>query len=500
MKNTDYAKLSMALIVIVALIRFAFAAAYTVSGDACWHLSAVRFIANENRIPLFEGIGRLQPFWAPPLFHFISAFLYKISVPISSEFADISSKLVSPIFGTLTIIILYIITRKFFDEKIAFYSMIFINFIPIFLDYSVFSYVDSTAAFFSILSIYLMLNNIYILSSVSLGLALLSKYNAVFMYPLILYLAYRLTKNKETIYKRLALVAFLPLAVSSIWFIRNLILLGNPFWPFLNGIFKGVAPEAAYNNISFGPLFSSGTYLSSYLEFFGVPGGNISLISFYNGPFLKYLFLIWLAGTIVFIYPFIKGLFQKNIEYNDKKKFLISVYILFASYLFMILVYLINVGLIYSRLLLPIVPFMGIIWAKGLSSIKVKRLYIIALLVIGAGFIVTEGVKLYVAANEWSKYSSDFQWVKSNTNKDDIFYGNGQCLPYNINRFVHSPKANADPNAVDYVWVNNNWAIDFKMDKESLSKAKSKGLKAVYNNAKTGTAVYRVEHNNVKMD
>mgnify|MGYP001619482858 FL=1 len=491
MKKTDYAKLSIALIIIIAIIRFAFAAAHTVSGDACWHLSAARFIANENKLPLFEGIGRLQPFWAPPLFHFISAFLYKIFIPISSGLANTGSKLVSPIFGTLTIVVLYMIVRRFFDEKIAFYSMIFINFMPLFLDYSIYSYVDSTAAFFSVLSVYLMLNDKYVISSVSLGLALLSKYNAVFMYPVIFYLAYKITKNKQGIYKKLALVAFLPLAISSIWFIRNLILLGNPFWPFLNGIFAGVATGTAYNSINFSPLFSFGAYLSSYLEFFGVPGGNINLISFYSGSFLKYLFLVWLAATVIFIYPFMMGLFQK-IKGNDKKILLTSVYLLFASYLLMILIYIINVGLIYSRLLLPIVPFMGIIWAKGLSSVKAKRLYTIILLVIGTGFIIAEGVKLSTATNEWTRYSSDFQWVKNNISKDAVFYGNGQCLPYNINRLVYSPKANIDSSIVDYVWINNNWAVDFKMDDVSLNKVKGMGLKIAYNNTKTGTAIYKV--------
>ena len=111
MEKKTYIKLSVILIVLATILRFAFALAYTVSGDACWHLSAAKFIATENKIPVFENIGRMQPFWPPPLFHFVSAFLYKLTAPISMNLADLSLKLASPIFGTLSVIILFFFVR-----------------------------------------------------------------------------------------------------------------------------------------------------------------------------------------------------------------------------------------------------------------------------------------------------------------------------------------------------------------------------------------------------
>ena len=488
MRQDVYAKLSVTLIIVVAIIRFTFALSYTISGDACWHLSTSRFIATQNKIPLFEGLGRLEPFWAPPAFHFFAAFLYKISNLISSEIADASMKLVSPIFGTLTVVIVYLITRKLFDARTAFYSMLFLNFVPLFLDYSVLSYVDSTAAFFSILSVYFMLNNKYILSSISFGLALLSKYNALFMLPMLIYLAYKNNKGK---YTKLSIIIILPLFIASSWLLRNYVVLGNPFWPFLNGIFHGVELGTSFNKINFNNIFSVTAYLTTYLELFGVPNGNILLLIFYDIPYIKYLLVIWVISTIAFIFPFIKGLFLR-IE-GKQRYFLTSVHIVFLSYLFMLFIYLINTGWFGARLLLPVVPFISMIWAKGINSIKINKVYVIAALVISAGFIFTEVVKLSIASKEWSIYKQDFGWAKTNSKEHDVFYGNGQCLSYNINRLVIDHTSPLDLNKVDYVWVNNKWGIDFQMNENSFSKIKSSDkLKVVYDNPASGTTIYKV--------
>jgi len=491
MRQDVYAKLSVTLIIVVAIIRFTFALSYTISGDACWHLSTSRFIATQNKIPLFEGLGRLEPFWAPPAFHFFAAFLYKISNLISSEIADASMKLVSPIFGTLTVVIVYLITRKLFDARTAFYSMLFLNFVPLFLDYSVLSYVDSTAAFFSILSAYLMINNRYFLSSASFGVALLSKYNAIFMLPMLLYLVYAQSSDKRKRFTKMLTVVFLPLLVSSIWFIRNLVLLGNPFWPFLNGIFHGIRVGTYFGTFNFSNIFSFSPYLSSYLELFGVPNGNASLIFFYDIPLIKYLLAIWIAGTLIFLYPLARGFSRKSKDKN--KLFLMSIYILFLSFLLMLFIYLVNVGWFGARLLLPTMPFIGILWARGMDSIKLNNVYTIIVLVIGLGFIVAEVSKIAIAAKEWDVYGKDFEWAISNSEKKDVFYGNGQCLSYNINRVVIDHTAPFETEGINYVWANNKWRIDFPMNEESFKKVNhSDKLIQVYNNSNTGTTIYKV--------
>ena len=491
-KQEIYKKISIVVILIAAVLRFAFALIHTVSGDACWHLASARFIAVNNKVPLFEGLGRLQPFWPPPLFHFAAASFYKIFGIISLNFADLSLKLISPVFGTLTVIIAYLTARKLFSEKIAFYSMIFLNFVPVFLDYSIFAYTDSTAAFFSVLSVYLMLNEKYIFSSVSLGLAMLSKYNAIFVLPMLLFLAYKSSNNKKERSIRMSIAIVLPLLISSVWFLRNFILLGNPFWPYLNGIFHGVDAGVSFNSLNFKSLLSFSSYWRAYLELFGVPNGEISVLSFYNLAFVKYLFFVWIAGTLIFIYPFIIGLFSPKSK--DNQHFLKATCILFLSHMFMLLVYLVNTRWFGSRLLLPVIPFMSIIWAKCVNSIKMKNAYLLIALVISIGFVGVEAVKISVAAKEWAIYKQDFEWAKSNSNENEIFYGNGQCLSYNINRLVVDHTAPPDFNKIDYAWVNSKWRIDFQMNEGSLNKIKNNDkLKIAYSNANTGTTIYKVK-------
>ena len=494
MKYSIYAKLSIALIIIVAVIRIVFALTHSVSGDACWHLSASRFMADNNEIPSFEGLGRLQAFWPPPIFHIIGALFFKISNLMSLDIANLSLKLISPIFGTLTVIIAFLLIRKVFDEKTAFYSMIFLNFIPVFLDYSILAYVGSTTAFFSILSVYLMLNKRYILSSTSLGLAILTKCTAIFMFPMILYLAYKSYPNKKESLRKLSVIVFLPLLISSVWFIRNFILLGNPFWPFLNGIFKGTSLGITFNTFSFSKIFSLDAYTKLYLEFFGVPNGDISVLSAFSFPFLNYLLIIWLIGTLIFLYPFIKGLYLKKPKNNEAGYFLKSIHILFLSYIFMLFIYITNTGWSSARLLMPVLPFIAIVWANGTSSFKLRKAYIILAVLIGTGFIMAEGIKLTTAANEWSIYKQDFEWVKDNTKNNDLFYGNGQCLSYNIDRLVINHKAQIDFNDVDYIWVNNKWRIDFHTNEDSLNRIKDNNiLIKEYSNEDTGTVIYKVK-------
>ena len=491
MENKIYSRLSIGIIIIFAVIRLIFAATHTVSGDACWHLSASRFIATENRIPLYEGIGRLEPFWAPPLFHFTAAFFYKIFLPINADLADLGMKFVSPLFGTMTVMLLYLISRRYFNERIAFYAMLFINFIPVFMDYSVLSYVESITAFFSVLSVYFMLKNMHLLSSLSLGLTLLSKYHAVFMYPMLLYLAYNLNKNnKKDLQRKLLIVIFVPLIISSVWFLRNFLLLGDPIWPFFNGIFHGNPKGTLFQEISFGSIFLLNSYVGPYLEFFGIPNGNVSLVMAYATPILKNLFWLWLTGTFVFMYQFLKGLKNSN---KEKSHFISSIYILLVSYIFMFFIFTLIVGWFGSRLLLPIVPFMAIIWANGLNSIKQKNIFAVLIVLIGIGFLSGTAIKFATASNEWSRYNFDFDWVKSNTENDAVFFGNGQCVSYNTNRLVINHKDALDLSKIDYVWVNNEWKLDFPMNEDSYNKIiNNDKLKIVYKNDDTGTVIYKV--------
>ena len=358
-KSDFYSKLSAAVVIIGILLRIYFSFVHTISGDSCWHYTASKFISNEHRFPLFEQVGRDEPFWPPPLFHIIAAFFYSI-------FAESGLKLVPLIFGSLALVFSRKLFRKVLDERATFYSMLFLTFIPLSIDYSVLGYTESLLPFFTATSIYFALDKKFVLSSVIAGLGVLAKYNGVFLIPVLLYLAYTKSERKDRT-KNLLIVCIVPMLVGLPWFIRNFLELGNPLWPFLNFLFKGYlgSPRGSYSSISLANLTSFATYVSVYIGFFGIPDGIYSLLFFYKIPFINILIALFFAGTLVFTGPLFFGS-SKNKNKNKK-----AFYVLLGSFFVMFLIYEINATAEVSRIMLPVLIgaafFYGIAMDKILS-------------------------------------------------------------------------------------------------------------------------------------
>mgnify|MGYP001155578047 FL=1 len=188
-KLEKYEKIAIWVLIIAIVLRFSLASIYHVSGDACWQLSNAKFIAENQKIPLFEQFGRDEPFWPPPLFHIISAFVYAMFLNFGKGVADFAIKMISPILGSITLILFFQIAKQLFNKKIALLSLLFLAFIPLHIDYSVFSYVDGTITFLAVLSVYLALKNRLMWSAAVAGLTILTKYNGAFIVPVIWYIA-----------------------------------------------------------------------------------------------------------------------------------------------------------------------------------------------------------------------------------------------------------------------------------------------------------------------
>lgn len=192
MKKSDYTKYAVLLIIVAIVLRFILAFITHPSGDGAWIVVVTKFIAENLRLPLFELVGRPEPFWHVPLFHIISAFFYTL-------FGDLGIKLTSPLFGSLSLILTFLIAKKLFNEKIAFYATLFLAFIPIHIYQSAIPLTDSITTFFALLSIFLMLKNKPLLSAVSTGLLLLAKQTGIFLLPLLVYFIYIKNKGQENI-------------------------------------------------------------------------------------------------------------------------------------------------------------------------------------------------------------------------------------------------------------------------------------------------------------
>ena len=481
-QNNTYTKLAIFIVIIGILLRFYLASTYHISGDACWQISNSRFIAENNELPLFEHYGRDEPFWPPPVFHILSATIYKISPNPESNV-----KLLSPLLGSLTLIIFFLLANKLFNAKTAFYSTLFLTFIPLHLDYSVFSYIDSTVTFFTLLSVYLALNNRIYLASIAAGLSVLSKYNGIFILPVLFIIIYK----KKNFIKNFLTISFISGLLSSFWFIRNWIYLRNPIWPFVNNIFNGYQAASftasKVGSITLSKILHIKSMSAIYLGVYGVPNGNLSSFSIINIPFLNILITIWLLATLIFSLPILIGLFSKQL----KNRNLISIWII--SYIILAIIYIINAGWAISRFLLPAFPAIALLWGHGLTKIKhFKKSITLLLILIIIGLSFTSFVKIKYAADEWKSFNNDFDWVKSNTPKDSIFLSESQCLSYNINRQSLSPLSD-NIKKVDYVFTNQDFKIDNRitLDDDVLNNIKFNSI-LVYKNQKTNTKIYKI--------
>ena len=481
-----YSRYSLYVIAFFALIVISLTSIYHVSGDGCWHMQAGKFISDNGKFPLFESIGRDEPFWSPPLYHLLAAAIFNTRIFFGDDFAFFAVKFISPVFGILALMFSFLSIKKMFDSKTAFYSVLFLAFIPIFIDYSTISYVESMLTFFVILSVYLMLKDKVFWSSVALGFAVLTKYNGLFVIPFLIYLVFKKHDARKAV-KHSVLFLAVVAAISGFWFLRNWILLGNPIWPFLNFAFKGYG-QMSYAKANLANIIGPRTFAFLYLGMFGVPDGNYNLFNFVNSGILKYAIWVWLFGTFIFTLPFILGFFK-----NFRKKQYLGLIVWIVPHIFLFILYTLNVNSSVSRIIIPMFPAISVFWAVGFLNLKKKFKVlkpIIALII--AGFIVTLVFKFSFAAKSWNVYNDDFKWVRENTSKDAFFVANGQCVSYNLRRSSEYINNNSIKKA-DYIWQNQDFKLDRRSvyTKEELSMIPKNSFIA-YKNPKTGTVVYSV--------
>jgi len=517
-KRADkYTKWALYIIIIGALIRFILASINHISGDPCWHVNVVRFMVENNKIPLFEPTGRI-PFWPPPLIEIIGALFYKFFLIFGKNIAEFSIRLISPISGTLMLVYMFLLSKKLFNTKIAFYSTLFLTFIPDHIYHSSMFFPDITVALLILMGIYYALKDKIFISGIVIGLALLTKYNALFALPVpILIIISNNFKDKIKIIKSVLLFATTSFIVSCFWYVRNYVSLGNPVFPLVNNLFTkgavGLGGKIYWLNI-----IDPKQYLMFYLSFFGVPNGYYQNLFFLRIPFLKLILAVWFLGSFLFIFPVLFSLFK--IKFKNNKFFVLGAWLLcYALFSFFLMTGNPPIGTheggdsFLSRYLIPIFPIIAILWAIGFSEIyKIKhntlKLGVLLLLIFSLlGFTTFEFVKANVVKNSWNFYKPDFDWVKQNTAKNvKILVPGGCCYSYNLDRATYN---SIEPifknNLIDaikeynmsYIWVNQKDTLYGKDPdnpvrySEVFIKEIENSFDIVYENKETGTLIYK---------
>ncbi len=248
--------------------------------DAIVYHAVMPVLMYENHsIPVIAGpsIGIQMSANFPPLFSAVGAFYY-IQIGLIEDFY---LRAISPVMGILTVLATYKIGEVLAGKKYGIISALFLAMTPLFFRYSMYATSYSMLTFFgsvSVLFLFLAIiredTRYWIMCGVFYGFALLTSYLAIYLAPFFMIaLIYYFIKKKRGFKVNTKIVLLLvssALIIGGVWYLRNLVLLGNPVYP--NGY-------TVLGGINIDPLIIETTFegikWSATSSFFG---GEVSLL------------------------------------------------------------------------------------------------------------------------------------------------------------------------------------------------------------------------------
>jgi len=281
----------------------------------------------------FINSGKLQIMDQDPIWFFLTDLSYKIF-----GISMFSARFLSVLFGSLSILILYLIVKLLYNKKIALISSVLITFSSFHILMSL-AEMDVTMIFFVLLSLYFFIKHLkenenkdFILSTIFLGISILVKQISIMFIPaLIIYYIYHKIKLKEKIdYKKIlifVLILFIisvPVLTFNYLLYKDKKLVDLQFSRFLGIAKETYKPiEATIQPFKLDVLFSGndpgiikgGLFFWQFdklILILGILGFLISIIikrDFWFLMFLCFLFpFIFLSGTSLLEYHFIFGI------------------------------------------------------------------------------------------------------------------------------------------------------------------------------------------------
>ena len=282
-------------------------------------------------------------------------------------------------FGIGTGWLIYLYLKKRFNRNWGLLGFFIFFSTPIVIWLSTSAYIDLGAAFFSTASIisfikwrdtgYNSLKWLFI-SSFCMGIAIGSKYNilvAWFIVNLMTMVIYVQDTNKQMVALKYGAIFFsISLIVASPWFIKNLVLTGDPFYPLFQGFFKILQSEGPIKEIAAQEIVKnyngqvgffkmrSLLYGENFLETLAIP-----IRMFFQGEDNSYQYFQGRLNPILII--FLPFAFLKRNYGKDKLLFIIfSVFFIFIAF------FLTEKQV---RYLLPVIPFLTILSVTGIKNI-----------------------------------------------------------------------------------------------------------------------------------
>lgn len=224
-----------------------------------YHLPYAKLFNDIRTIPIEDPLN-IGYMGLPHGMHLFSTWFY-----MANGFNDVFARLLSPVFGLMSVLLVYAFVRRFADQNIALLSAFFLSLVPLFIAHSMITYVNLPEAFFCAFAMFMVWAGIKSKNSKFIffggllaGAAMLIKYSAIMVVPAALaVIIWFGRKDLKNAVKLSVIFLFAMALMGSIWFARNAAVYGNPVYPYFGGIFgRGMTEDSNMLSVAtFAPTF-----------------------------------------------------------------------------------------------------------------------------------------------------------------------------------------------------------------------------------------------------
>jgi hypothetical protein len=272
-----------------------------------YHATMAKLMFHANGIPVIAGpsVGLQMSANYPPLFPALGAFFYCQVGAVD----DLYLRLISPTAGLVTTLIVYKTASQLGSQRFARIATLFLALAPLFIATSIFAINYMLVTFFLSATLFFLVRVIvdgrlqyWAAAGTMCGLAFSTTYQAYFFLPamfiaLVIALRTRPNRDRKAVVVKLLTAGILILCIGGVWYLRNLIVVGNPIFPFAVGLFGGKNIDATLLARSI-----EGIRTDSLYNFFGTFEFNPLVLPrfvFFNKSHFPVLSLIVLPGLFL---------------------------------------------------------------------------------------------------------------------------------------------------------------------------------------------------------
>jgi len=378
--------------------------------DEIAHYAFVEYFAKNNNIPVM--IPAYVEYFQPPVYYVLQGIILKPFLSSSIIMQVHVLRLLSIVFGVLTVFMTYKIAKLLFpkNESLILISTSFVAFLPSFMNMNAGITNDNMSNFMAALIIFMMLKIIYSKTSykyyafmgVVCGIALLTRINLIpFVAATIVVFFFKAKEGKKFNIKKFikicTIVYGIAFIISSWWYFRNFNLYGD----FIG--FAAMKMSSPQDVLEINKLFFARLYGWAFVTFwatFGITNNYfLTTDNLFSTIGLTIFFIVY--GILFLISLYVLVGFIKSIKDYMKKRTKLDKS-LKISFLFMIIAFILIAISFTSyntydfqpqgRYLFTALPFLGLIFSIGsIRLLKEKRaLYFcwVLLLLLNLGYLV----------------------------------------------------------------------------------------------------------------